>query len=459
MTTKDDAIDLTSRSEPATKPTSSSSSSGNANTSSLPTLGLLLPLLVVWIAQGTVTASGDVWIPLPLIGYLRWDVFLITFLGIELPIFWACYQNKHWSFWLILGIACLLPFIPDSIRPIFYTKSLSMFFDYYEEFFGFPYNESPQVTAHATGLTQEISDRIAAFAWDYRHEWKHVSTSVCLGYYQLGPSLNFDRNRRDMPPFYSFVYGFNPSEERLALESHFRNHFPAKRTQVVDLLQKEMLPSLREAYARTVNVPTDQIVYGDEAFGKLGVPAITIMLGNAAWNSISNIHTDAMYADKFEEKNKRNFFCNSTYDVTTFLLPLTAAQGSGLRYWKKKDEMVEVFYEIGHVYTFNATMIHAIRPLPYKEWQRQQIRMTVQAFGVECDDGESLNDLLQTANPPSMDCKHGLTLCFILYSCRTLGYLSLSNINIIERNIYRQCVRSTCERNGQCVRECDDIFR
>lgn len=380
---------MSAKEEPATV-TTTATRAPKTKSSRLFAVVVLLPLLLAWIAKGVTFASGDVWIPLPLIGYLRWDIFLLAFLFVELPIFWACYQHKNRLAGMILIITILLPYIPDSIRPIYCTRPIRMFFHYYEEMLGFPYPPADQIaitTHHATGLSKQDSSRLAEMALAHQDEWVHTTSAMCLGYFQYGPSINFDRKLRRKPGIWSFQYGLTPSEHRLGRESSYRLHFPELRAGVVSVLKKEALPALRDAYAKTVGASSEKILFGDEVFSNLGVPAITIMLGNAAWNSISNIHTDSIYASKFQEKNERTPFCNSTYDVTTFLLPLTAVLGSGLRYWTLVDEMKEVYYEIGNVYTFNATTIHAIRPLPYYEWRRDDIRMTVQAFGVSCDDG------------------------------------------------------------------------
>jgi hypothetical protein len=66
------------------------------------------------------------------------------------------------------------------------------------------------------------------------------------------------------------------------------------------------------------------------------------------------------------------------------LIPLTAPKGAGLRLWNPNQ--TEIFYQLGKAYSFNARLFHAIRPFPYMEWQRSSARITVQAFGVQCDD-------------------------------------------------------------------------
>jgi len=117
----------------------------------------------------------------------------------------------------------------------------------------------------------------------------------------------------------------------------------------------------------------------------LGTPAVTVVLPNVLWHWIANPHTDHVYADAFERKTAhQKLDCQRTANAgfKSFLLPLTLPEGTGLLYWEPNGTRCEVLYEMGKVYTFDVSCVHAIRPLSYHDCNRKNIRITVQAFGV-----------------------------------------------------------------------------
>jgi len=364
-----------------------------------------IPLLVGWIAYGTESISHEIWIPLPAVGYLRYDVALLAFFCLQLPVVWLlsylCGGSdnnntssdryaQHRTAWLLWFLLCTtVPFLPDAIRPLFYTRPPQFVLRVAAEFNMNHHIPSAGIQAHDTGLTLVESQRLAQLAWDQRADWTHITTSQSLGYFQWGSSINFDRQVSRTPGLYSFALGFVTSSiDRVARESDYRLHFPKPVAHVQRVLQHELLPRLRPLYARTLNVSsTDQIVYGDEILKGLGAPAITVVLPNVLWHWIANPHTDQLYADAFERKTiHQNLDCQRTANAgfKSFLLPLTLPEGTGLLYWEPNGTRREVLYEMGKVYTFDASCVHAIRPLPYHEWNRKNVRITVQAFGVEC---------------------------------------------------------------------------
>ena len=70
----------------------------------------------------------------------------------------------------------------------------------------------------------------------------------------------------------------------------------------------------------------------------------------------------------------------------TFLIPLTQPPGAGLYYWHKNGTRIDVDYKVGNVYSFEVSVLHAIRPFPYFEWSHghEASRVTIQAFGIPC---------------------------------------------------------------------------
>ena len=79
--------------------------------------------------------------------------------------------------------------------------------------------------------------------------------------------------------------------------------------------------------------------------------------------------------------------CTADPQIRAFIMPLTTPSGAGLRYWKDTEKYEDIFYERGKMYSFDAATVHAVRPLPYYEWRRSEMRMILQAFSIQCDDG------------------------------------------------------------------------
>ena len=169
------------------------------------------------------------------------------------------------------------------------------------------------------------------------------------------------------------------------------------------ILYEQLASKLRQVLANTLGIDHDQVVFGNEIGGgyeknHLGMPAIGIIFPHVLWHWVQNPHIDVCprylrpCTSHVENKVPKNTVpCKNADEVTTFLIPLTAPEGSGLRDWiKEKDGNVvmnESKYEVGKVYTFAASStVHTIAPLPYFEWKRSSYRINVQAFGVQCDD-------------------------------------------------------------------------
>jgi hypothetical protein len=80
--------------------------------------------------------------------------------------------------------------------------------------------------------------------------------------------------------------------------------------------------------------------------------------------------------------------CTNNPNVQGFFMPLMVPATAGLRYWTSEEKFVDVQYKKGKMYSFDAETVFSSRPEPYLEWDRRQISMVVQAFGVKCDDGK-----------------------------------------------------------------------
>lgn len=357
------------------------------------------PLLLVWVGRGVVTASLCSWIPIPFWGYFRSD-FAVIVVVFAVYMLYRLRNRRTVLAAVVFHLAIIVPHLPEPIKPVFYMfRPPYMYWEYYR-------GDAPRYTSrftvqeHPTGLTVTESDQIAQLAWEWRQEWTHLTRSCVIGYFQFGPSMNFDReDPLPSPTIWSFLFGWRPTPERLGRESLFRLRYPHLRHRVAQILQQGVLPLIRPAYARTLNVSTNQIIFGDEIVEGLGIPALTIMLPNLLWHWLVNVHTDLRYAGRVRDITRHSdcrvkgynadgtTLLTSVSPVTTFLIPITLPAGAGLKYWPEEGIRYDVPYKLGHVYTFPVATIHAIHPIPYKEWKRYDHRITVQAFGVPCEDG------------------------------------------------------------------------
>lgn len=332
--------------------------------------------------------SYDWWVPLPGIGYLRWDVALLGGL-LEL---WILYRavccQQYWAIAFFLVLFLLVPHLPDSWPR--YCMRPPELFQYIDTEDGSNFNvNNDGIAVLDGGLTRAQSYELANWVYQHSVNWTHASLSYALAYCQYGATLNFDRKEEDQVPWYSLRHGFGHTMtyERAARESRYRLHFPDHIAETQAQLRERVLPIVRPIYARAVNVSEEQIVFGDDYLQGLGLPSVGIMLPNIVWHWILNPHLDKLYGRRFDEMTRDvSDVCSGT-QVQAFIMPLTVPYGAGLRQWNDPYHSTDVYYELGKIYNFNAKTVHAIRPLPYKEWRRNDIRMILQAFAIPCDDG------------------------------------------------------------------------
>lgn len=204
-------------------------------------------------------------------------------------------------------------------------------------------------------------------------------------------SKNFNHDLAHQPePGYSTRNGFRTSSYRETWgESDFRLLFPEKRREVSHKFKEKFGTSLANIYARVLGIDSQRIVLGDMGVlakdERMGFPAVKIVFPSLFWHWFNNPHTDN-YLYQMEEIDGQK--CDRAKQ-RTFLIPLTEPPGAGLYYWFKNGTRVDVDYKVGNVYTFEVSVLHAIRPFPYFEWSRGHMtdaRVTIQAFGIPCGD-------------------------------------------------------------------------
>ena len=351
---------------------------------------------VFWVYSSTVVASANIWVAVPFIGYCRLD-FVTMLLSIQTTFIYITWTRSS-SRWITMGAVLFLlclPYIPEIYRPMIYMRPLAAMIDYNSKLSSSGGGKG--VSVHRSGFSNEDAASLVDMTMKYKDRWVHIDYAQSLGYFIFGSSINFYRKQNRMKyrgKGYTFKYGMEPTDEVLKHESSFRLNYRDDMADVQSILHEQLAPKLRQVLANTLSIDTDQVVFGNEIGGggyeksHLGMPAIGIIFPHVLWHWIQNPHDDGVYRNRVPT----NIIpCKKADDVTTFLVPLTAPEGSGLRDWTKEQDgnvvMHETKYEVGNVYTFAASnTLHSIGPLPYFEWTRSQYRINIQAFGVQCND-------------------------------------------------------------------------
>ena len=277
-----------------------------------------------------------------------------------------------------LALAVLMPYMPEPIKPLYSSYPVEMIPNQVINL-----NPSMQEDVGAAALE---SGPLLDFVWENRQDWVKVSHGRALGYFVFGKNFNHDQ-RWPQDGFYSLRRGFRLSSYRDAWgESDFRLNFPEKRKRVSDMFKEEFGTSLTNIYSRVLNVDPETIVLGDmgalSKMENMGFPAVKVVFPSLFWHWFNNPHTDS-YLYQMEEIDGKK--CDKARQ-RTFLIPLTEPPGAGLYYWYKNGTRVEVDYKVGNVYSFEVSVLHAIRPFPYYEWKHgmKDARVTIQAFGIPC---------------------------------------------------------------------------
>eukprot|EP00746_Dinoflagellata_sp_MGD_P141216 gnl/MRDRNA2_/MRDRNA2_74362_c0_seq1.p1 gnl/MRDRNA2_/MRDRNA2_74362_c0~~gnl/MRDRNA2_/MRDRNA2_74362_c0_seq1.p1 ORF type:complete len:364 (-),score=41.58 gnl/MRDRNA2_/MRDRNA2_74362_c0_seq1:33-1124(-) len=348
-------------------------------------------LATLWVAVRSISACGLLFIPVPLLGYLRADV-AVPILMLSSLIAWVIFGSRF-KIIRLLG-SCLLFF------GVFYSK-----FTEPQQFFLQGTIESKglqkidiTVTEDPGALDAGTCDAMIQAAWDHRSLWVKYGESAALAYLGFGRSINFDRNQfKKRLPWWTFYYGFR---DMLGHNGDFilNDEFEQKELRSKIKLAFSSLPwfsnALRKSLARALEVDESHIILGGEPTAEdLSHPNVQIYLPSLAWHSIVNIHNDMYVAWPFKKGRKGEARKGKQCDRSTFrsfLWPLNTPPGAGLLWWTVNETGIatehESLYEKGNLYTFHAALPHSIRPWPYREWAAHEPRMTVQAFGILCGD-------------------------------------------------------------------------
>ena len=368
----------------------------------------ILQSLALWICSSIVVASANTWVAVPFIGYCRWDI-AIMFLTVQITLIYITWTRSS-SRWITMGVVLFLlfglPHLPENYRPMTYLengkvaritvpmgRSQSAMI---ERLNSVTVLNGDGVSVHSTGFSDEDAASLVDMTMEYKDRWVHASHVGGAAYFIFGSSINFYQRQQRVKyreKGYTLIHGVKPTNEVFKHESAFRLYYQDDMADVQLILHEQLAPKLRQVIANTLGVDHDQVVFGNEIGGvykksRLGMPAIGIIFPHVNWHWAQYPHLDSLVQNKIPTNIVP---CKKADDVTTFLIPLNAPEGSCLRDWKKEKDgnvvMNETKYEVGNVYTFAASnTIHAIGPLPYFEWKRSSYRINIQAFGVQCDD-------------------------------------------------------------------------
>jgi len=382
--------------------------------------------------DGITAAGNETWYPVPLIGYVRSELALACFVVGSIPFLfialgWTyvgilllsgfaigipqllmpgpipmpvqayhCYgiitiflgvivapfrKKPQAAIVIFLAISIAMPNLPEIIKPLFSSVEVE----------DIPYeviNHKPDIIEDKGAAALETGP-LLRFVWENRNDWVKVSHGRALGYFVFGKNFNHDLDL-DIRNEYSIRSGFRHTSYRETWgESDYRMHFPEKRQEVSTMFRERFGSSLANIYARVLDIDPDTIVLGDTgalaSMEQMGFPAVKIVFPSLFWHWFNNPHTDS-YLYQMEEIDGKS--CDKSRQ-RTFLIPLTEPPGAGLYYWFKNGTRVDVDYKVGNVYSFEVSVLHAIRPFPYFEWSRGRMmdsRVTIQAFGIPCGD-------------------------------------------------------------------------
>eukprot|EP00747_Dinoflagellata_sp_TGD_P138257 gnl/TRDRNA2_/TRDRNA2_175765_c0_seq1.p1 gnl/TRDRNA2_/TRDRNA2_175765_c0~~gnl/TRDRNA2_/TRDRNA2_175765_c0_seq1.p1 ORF type:complete len:355 (+),score=34.25 gnl/TRDRNA2_/TRDRNA2_175765_c0_seq1:140-1204(+) len=336
--------------------------------------------LGIWIALNSFSAAGsEVFILVPLLGIVRWDLGVLFSLALLTLCFLlrCCYRCcPRFAICIVpLLLASKIVVSTIDVLPRFYPR-------------GTYAAEHPATCGNCTGtvvpdaLSSQACDKIAQATWDYRAVWKKISISGPLGYFIFGPTLNFDSAEAvERLRWWSAWFGFRDllGYETFHVDSPGAESWRPK-VQAGPIKLKFFADTLRQSLAAHLRVKPEQVIFGgDAAMEGIGSPGVQVWSPNLVWSMVVNMHIDDKYGPT----------CNPDIVPTAFIWPIQTPPGAGLLWWTRGEDEIfehEILYNKGWLYTFPTNTPHAIRPFPYRDWDMHH-RMAIQAFGAQCEDG------------------------------------------------------------------------
>jgi hypothetical protein len=158
---------------------------------------VLAAVSAIWVGVGTLTAGGDTWVPVPLIGYFRYDIAALL-LSVE-GILMLQLVRRRYVMLLLLAVLAIVPSIlPEGSRPEIYLSPPPKSFR--DRVYA---RKAGNITVHDNGISLEESSRLLKMVQSAqsRPQWTHISMALGLPYFIFGNSVHFDRKKdeKDIP--------------------------------------------------------------------------------------------------------------------------------------------------------------------------------------------------------------------------------------------------------------------
>ena len=346
--------------------------------------------MAVWIASRTCAVGGLLWLPVPLVGFLRADLAILALAAEAAIATLLCALHPNLPVVMLLAGAATLRFALPHPAVRYNPNGRGAVHG------GLVHDGKYEtLKAWPGALSEGACDKLLAGVLAHHAEWTKCARQP-VPYYSLGLSSNFASADESTPAWWSLSVGFAAAEGH---EGQFvlgsRGRFHRERTRALLNAAAWLNEPLRAALATALDVPLGRITFGGEgAIAHLPHPAVQVYLPNIAWSVAINPHTDALIFSRMLTRVGQTVCDDSTR--AAFLLPLsTPPPGSGLLYWNMLDANGtassvplehEQDYTRGTLYSWPLTLMHALRAWPYIEWDTSALRVTIQAFGVRCGD-------------------------------------------------------------------------
>mmetsp|Transcript_38620 Transcript_38620/g.123915 ORF Transcript_38620/g.123915 Transcript_38620/m.123915 type:complete len:260 (+) Transcript_38620:92-871(+) len=255
--------------------------------------GALIGALLSWVAVRATTAAGQLFLPVPLLGYFRAEAGLLL-------VALACTAAALLPWRRLLPATCVGLAGPMALfavgldpprfrhggdKPVQVLNGSTAYF-----------------VSVAGALSPAECAALVRAVWDVRPSWTHASHAGALAYFHFPWSANFDKG--DDPaeaPLWSFSYGLR---FLMGHESHHATHPQgAERRAAVAREAKRLFPlfaPLRRALAAHFNTTADRVIFGgdDGGWERLGAPSVQVYLPNMLWHTVHNRRTDAVRGDR-----------------------------------------------------------------------------------------------------------------------------------------------------------------